>query len=148
MKQEERLRSLKEPLELRYIRNAAVLPECRPRPKPSTPPVATGSQVPDGPLTIHGYSVDQYKQLYHSVVDPLLLTPSGRPRPYSLALGRQIKQQLWQKLFCPSFTCTPQPDGRQQITESFGVRMYAPRVDLDVSGEPECEKPPRKRAKH
>ena len=127
----------------RFIRNAAVLPDWRPFPprprclQPFTP----------GPLLIHGRVPAEYQQLYHSVVDPMLQFSTGRPRPYSLQLGRRIKQRLWEALSRPVVTSTPLADGLQEIRESASEGVYAPLIDLDVSGEPRCQQPLCKRAR-
>ncbi|KAK3518454.1 hypothetical protein QTP70_000642 [Hemibagrus guttatus] len=98
------LRKLKPYLERRYFVNAAVLPECRPRPPGFAAPKTSsaGETLPDQPVTIHTLSVPEYQSLYHSVVDPKLVTSTGKPHPYCMALGRLIKQHLWDKLRCPS----------------------------------------------
>lgn len=62
--------------------------------------------------------------------------PSGRPRPYSLDLGRRIKQRLWEKLNCPMFTETETIDGLVTITESSCKGPYPPLIHVDVYDEP------------
>ncbi|XDV39131.1 hypothetical protein PO909_008414, partial [Leuciscus waleckii] len=130
-------------LEERYFKNAAVLLDIRP-----------AVSVPDGdePISIHGYSVEAYQDIYRSVVEPMMKTPSGRQRPYSLKLGWKIKQRLWEALNRPSLEETEHPDGRVRITESFSTtsRSFAPRIDVDISEEPlpEDEEPRRKKPRH
>ena len=104
----------------------------------------------DEPVSIHGYSVEAYQDIYRSVVEPMLKTPSGRQRPYSLKLGRKIKQRLWEALNRPSLEETEHPDGRVRITESFSTtsRSLAPRIDVDISEEPLPEEPRRKKPRH
>ncbi|KAM4827384.1 LOW QUALITY PROTEIN: uncharacterized protein C22orf31 homolog [Thomomys bottae] len=48
--------------------------------------------------TIHGLPTEGYQALYHSVVEPMLWTPSVAPRRYSLELGRAVKQKLREAL--------------------------------------------------
>ncbi|KAI3366934.1 hypothetical protein L3Q82_009581, partial [Scortum barcoo] len=86
---------------------------------------SVGVPQSEAPLMIHGYSVEEYQKIYHSVVDEMLRYKNGRSRPYSLQLGRKIKQRLWEKL------------NRLIITESYGEGVYPPLIDVDISGEPE-----------
>ncbi|KAK0137233.1 hypothetical protein N1851_026572 [Merluccius polli] len=118
--QAERLAALpEEPLEERYVRNAAVLPDWRPRRSPS-PDGGSGSGVSraaEEPLRINGLAVEEYQSLYHSVVDPLLVSATGEPRNYTLALGRRIKEQLWRALYSPG---------------ARSVAVSIPRFNLDA----------------
>ncbi|KAK3532074.1 hypothetical protein QTP86_007065 [Hemibagrus guttatus] len=137
------LRKLKPYLERRYFVNAAVLPECRPRPPGFAAPKTSsaGETLPDQPVTIHTLSVPEYQSLYHSVVDPKLVTSTGKPHPYCMALGRLIKQHLWDKLRCPSVMEEEQvqDSGRVHYAEKFSapsLTNFAPHVHVDISGEP------------
>lgn len=134
-------------LEERYLKNAAVLPDVRPAAS-SVSSVDVCQQ--EEPLSIHGRSVEEYRDIYRSVVEPMMKTRSGQRRPYSLQLGLKIKQRLWEALNCPSLEETEQPDGRVLITESFSPTSgrVAPRIHVDISGEPLPEKPRRKKARH
>ncbi|XDV34009.1 hypothetical protein PO909_004232 [Leuciscus waleckii] len=131
-------------LEERYLKNAAVLPDIRPA--VSVPSVAV--RQGDEPISIHGYSVEAYQDIYRSVVEPMLKTPSGWQRPYSLELGLKIKQR--RALNRPSLEETKHPDGRVRITESFSTtsRSLAPRIHVDISEEPLPEEPRRKKPRH
>ncbi|XP_039679259.1 uncharacterized protein LOC120573536 [Perca fluviatilis] len=100
----------------------------------------------DEPLKIHNRSVEEYQQIYHEVVDDMLRYKSGKLRPYSLDLGRRIKQKLWERLDRPTFSETVAEDGRVHVDVSYGVGVYPPLYEVDISGEPEPETPPRKRA--
>ncbi|XP_063070725.1 uncharacterized protein LOC134461812 [Engraulis encrasicolus] len=152
------LQQMKEPLDERYIKNAAVLPDLRqPTPAPAPPQTFTpkpscsnGSLAQEVPLKIHGYSVEHFKRIYHSVVDPKLTTKSGNPRPYGLEMGRVIKQRMWETFNCPSFVETEAADGRVWISEAYcspNLKPHAPLIDVDISQEPMPEKPKRKRAR-
>ncbi|XP_063069023.1 uncharacterized protein LOC134460576 [Engraulis encrasicolus] len=151
-----RLRQMKEPLDERYIKNAAVLPDLR-QPTPAPAPILTpkpsccnGSLAQEEPMKIHGYSVEHFKRIYHSVVDPKLTTKSGNPRPYGLEMGRVIKQRMWETFNCPSFVETEAADGRVWISETYcspNLKPHAPLIDVDISQEPMPEKPKRKRAR-
>ncbi|KAA8581124.1 hypothetical protein FQN60_002705, partial [Etheostoma spectabile] len=90
----------------------------------------------DEPLKIHNRSVEEYQQLYHEVVDDMLRYKNGRQRPYSLKLGRCIKQKLWERLDRPTFTETVGEDGRVHVDVSYGVGDCPPLYDVDISGEP------------
>lgn len=148
-------KTLKEPLEEQYIYNAAVLPDLRPFPTPalaSVPQETSNSgrliQVP--PLQTHALKIEEYQSIYHSVVGSVLRTPSGQTRPCSLKLGRRIKQRLWEALCCPSLRVEVLPERRLHITESFSratLKSFAPRFDLDTTGEPTPE-PPKKKRRH
>ncbi|XP_044229029.1 uncharacterized protein LOC122997107 isoform X2 [Thunnus albacares] len=112
-------------------------------PRPSTAPLQD-----DGPLKIHNRSVEEYQQIYHEVVDDMLTYKDGRLRPYSLELGRRIKQKLWERLNRPTFTTSANEDGLVKVDVSYGVGVYPPLHDVDISLEPKLEQPPRKRAKN
>ncbi|KAI4810381.1 hypothetical protein KUCAC02_019216 [Chaenocephalus aceratus] len=86
--------------------------------------------------------------IYHEVVDNMLRFPDGRLRPYSLGLGRRIKQKLWERLDRPMFTETVDEDGLVHVDVSYGAGVQPPLYNVDVSGEPEPKYPPAKRAKH
>ncbi|XP_059212743.1 uncharacterized protein LOC131991369 [Centropristis striata] len=111
-------------------------------PQPTAPP------LPDEPLMICGLPVEEYQQLYHEVVDDMLRFKNGRQRPYTLALGRRIKQKLWERLDRPTFTETVDADGRVHVDTSYGVGVHPPQYDVDTSEEPGPSKRPIKRAKH
>nr|XP_015215368.1 PREDICTED: uncharacterized protein C22orf31 homolog [Lepisosteus oculatus] len=109
----------------------------------------------DEPLLIHGLSVEEYRQVYHSVVEPMRMNSKGRPKPYSLELGRRIKQRLWEALHCPRLQEIVHPDGRVQFISvtTGGHKRYAPQIEVDISQEPlparnSSSLPPLKRAKH
>ncbi|XP_063057671.1 uncharacterized protein LOC134451272 [Engraulis encrasicolus] len=150
------LRQLKEPLDERYIKNAAVLPDLRqPTSAPASiqnlkPSFSNGPQLQEEPLRIHGYNVEDFKRIYHSVVDPKLTTKSGNACRYDLQMGRVIKQRMWEKFNCPSFVETVDADGRVQISESYcspTLKPHAPVFEVDISEEPLPEQPKRKRAR-
>ncbi|KAA8581096.1 hypothetical protein FQN60_002677, partial [Etheostoma spectabile] len=102
-----------------------------PRPQLSSAPLHH-----DEPLKIHNRSVEEYQQIYHEVVDDMLRYKNGRQRPYSLQLGRVIKQKLWERLDRPTFTETVGEEGRVHVDVSYGVGVYPPLYDVDISGEP------------
>ncbi|XP_063046100.1 uncharacterized protein LOC134440097 [Engraulis encrasicolus] len=152
------LRQMQEPLDERYIKNAAVLPDLRqptPASAPTTPILTPGpscsSSVPqpqDEPLRIHGCNVEDFKRIYHSVVDPKLTTKSGNPRPYGLQMGRVIKQRMWEIFHCPSFVETEGADGRVWVSEAYcspSLKPHAPLIDVDISQEPIPGQTKRKR---
>ncbi|XP_055026134.2 uncharacterized protein [Misgurnus anguillicaudatus] len=124
-------------LEDRYMHNTAVIPDLCPalfRPPVSAPSV---DLAPEEPLYINGRTVEDFQEIYHSMVDPLLRLPSGRLRPYSLDLGLRIKQRLWEALNRPSFCEEEQADGSIRIREIFSTPGAAPpRIEVDISGEP------------
>lgn len=97
---------------------------------------------------IHNRSVEEYQRIYHEVVDDMLRYNNGQLRPYSLALGRRIKQRLWKRLDRPTFTESVNEDGLVHVNASYGVGAHPPQYDVDTSGEPEPWTPPQKRAKH
>nr|XP_040028026.1 uncharacterized protein LOC120816476 isoform X2 [Gasterosteus aculeatus aculeatus] len=92
--------------------------------QPSTAPLH------DGPLNIFNLPVEEYQQLYHEVVDEMLRFKSGRLRPYTLSLGRVIKQKLWQRLDRPLFTETVNGDGLVHVDVSYGVGVFPPLHQL------------------
>lgn len=130
----------KKPLEDRYIRNAAVLPHLK-EPYSDVALTAeekTSSSVPTvqpGPVMIHGFTVPEYQWTYHSVVDPLLYSPCGKLRAYSLELGRHIKEHLFQELSYPMLLISDQPKGEVEVVEKFCVLRPTPFIDIDSNGE-------------
>ncbi|XP_027026120.1 uncharacterized protein LOC113658119 [Tachysurus fulvidraco] len=140
--QEKELQKLRPHLETRFIVNAAEIPEFRPRPASfaaaAPGPSFVSESLTDLPVTIHGLSIPEYQSVYHSVVDPKLVTSTGQPGCYSLALGRYIKQQLWDKLSCPSVMEEEQVQDGEQVhyIEKFGTQAltnFAPQIDLDIN---------------
>nr|XP_055043010.1 uncharacterized protein LOC129430031 isoform X2 [Misgurnus anguillicaudatus] len=104
------------------------------RPSTSTPSADT---TPEEPLSIHGHTVEDFQDIYHSTVDPMLRMSSARLRPYSLRLGLRIKQRLWETLNRPSFCEEEQADGSIRIREIFSTPGAAPpRIEVDISEEP------------
>ncbi|GAA6107295.1 uncharacterized protein LOC113658119 [Tachysurus ichikawai] len=129
-------------LEARFVVNAAEIPEFRPRPASfaaaAPGPSFVSESLMDLPVTIHGLSIPEYQSVYHSVVDPNLVPSTGQPSCYSLALGRYIKQQLWDKLNCPSVMEMEQVQDGEQVhyIEKFGTQTltnFAPQIDLDIT---------------
>ncbi|XP_065821842.1 eyes absent homolog 1-like [Labrus bergylta] len=113
------------------------------RPKSPDPPLQ-----PDGDLNIYNRPVEEFQLIYHAVVDDMLKFKSGRPRPYSIELGRRLKQKLWERLDRPTFTETVDEDGRMHVDMSVGGDgVYPPLYDVDTSGEPAPGRPPVKRAR-
>ncbi|XP_018538281.1 uncharacterized protein LOC108887371 [Lates calcarifer] len=121
-----------------------------PSPLPSTAitqPTST-AVYPGSPVKIHNYSVEEYQKIYHEVVDDMLRYKSGRARPYSLELGRCIKQKLWDRLNCPMFSTSANEDGPMHVNVSYGAGIYPPHYNVDTSGEPEPGRAPHKKAKN
>ncbi|XP_076835188.1 uncharacterized protein LOC143481130 [Brachyhypopomus gauderio] len=139
-----------------YMNNAAILPHLCSLPTTAHSSYTAMSSIcgqlsRDDPLMIHGHSVQGYQDIYHRVVDPMLRTPSGQPRPYSLDLGRRIKQRLWEVLYCPSQQEEVQPDGQLRVSETFStptLQSFAPHVEVDIGGEPMPRQPKKKRPRH
>lgn len=130
------------PLHDRYVRNAAILPDlhsdgARPaKRRSSTRCVCTAQPLPPLPLMIHGFTTLEYRQMYHAVVDPLLLRAGGRPMAYSLELGRLIKENLFEELAYPTLQISEQSSGKVEVTERFCVLRPTPVIDVDSRGEP------------
>nr|XP_020455804.1 uncharacterized protein C22orf31 homolog [Monopterus albus] len=133
------------PLDERYIRNAAVLPDVElPRidrafsAEEKTPSSMSTGQC-GGPqhqpgLRIHGFTAAEYQQTYHSVVDPLLLSPCGTLAAYSLELGRNIKERLFKELAYPMLQISEYSDGKVEVVERFCVLRPTPLIDIDNKG--------------
>ncbi|KAK2836194.1 hypothetical protein Q7C36_014063 [Tachysurus vachellii] len=85
---------------------------------------------------------------------PLTLVPStGQPCRCSLALGRYIKQNLWDKLRCPSVMEVEQvQDSRQvhyiKIFDTPALTNFARQINLDISDEPKVEQLPKREQSH
>ncbi|KAI4792032.1 hypothetical protein KUCAC02_033646 [Chaenocephalus aceratus] len=78
-------------------RRPAVCRQC-PCCRDDQPPDLHCSLHLEDPIRIHNRSVEEYQLIYHEVVDNMLrYVPDGRLRPYSLGLGRRIKQKLWER---------------------------------------------------
>ncbi|CAK6962362.1 uncharacterized protein LOC121911531 isoform X2 [Scomber scombrus] len=109
---------------------------------PCSPWLSNAPLQDDGPLKIHNRSVEEYRQIYHEVVDAMLRYKNGRLRPYTLELGRRIKQTLWERLNCPTFTTSTNEDGLINVYVSYRVGVYPSLYNVDISEEPEPEQPP------
>lgn len=130
------------PLDDRYIRNAAVLPDLKlPHSNRAlTTEERTSSSLSTsqpGPLMIHGFTVPEYQLTYHSVVDPLLFSPCGKLTAYSLELGRNIKEHLFKELAYPTLQISEHPNGKVEVIERFCVLRPTPFIDIDSNGEPQ-----------
>lgn len=119
------------PIDDRYVKNAAFIPDLPPRREI----IRTEERTPGGDLRIHGFTAPDYQQVYHTVVDPLL-TPDGKLTPYSLELGLTIKEQLFQELAYPCLQTSHGSDGKVEVTESFCLLRPTPHFNLDCKGEP------------
>uniref|UniRef100_A0A3Q1ALG2 Uncharacterized protein n=1 Tax=Amphiprion ocellaris TaxID=80972 RepID=A0A3Q1ALG2_AMPOC len=105
------------PLDDRYIRNAAVIPDLSQPHRARV--VSTEEKTFSGDLMIHGFTVPDYQQTYHSVVDPLLSSPSGEHTAYSLELGHTIKEHLFEELAYPKLQVSEHPNGKEpEVHES------------------------------
>lgn len=122
------------PLDSRYIRNAAVIPDLNLPHR--TRCVSNEEKTSSGDLMMHGFTVPDYQQTYHSVVDPLLLSPSGQRTAYSLKLGHTIKEHLFEELAYPKLQVSEHPNGKVEVTERFCVLRPTPYIDVDLKGEP------------
>ncbi|KAK2884719.1 hypothetical protein Q8A73_021193 [Channa argus] len=114
---------------------------------PSSQASTAPLQHDDSPLKTHDCLLEEYQHIYHEVVDDMLRYQSGQCRPYSLELGRRIKQKLWERLNRPLMTTSVREDGRVDVDMSYGVGVYPPLYDIDVSCEPEPQQPKNKRVK-
>ncbi|KAK1784473.1 hypothetical protein P4O66_000866 [Electrophorus voltai] len=111
----------------------------------------SGQISKDEPLLIHGHREQEYQKIYNSVVEPMLRSSSGRAKPYSLELGRRIKQSLWEALHCPTLHEEVKPDGQFHVTESFSTPVFnsfVPHFEVDISEEPMPEHPKKKRRRY
>ncbi|CAG5887927.1 unnamed protein product [Menidia menidia] len=115
--------------------SATIDPEDLPAVRPM-PVSFRSSETPpqdDSPLMIHNHTVEEYQKIYHEVVDNMLYFKTGRQRPYSLALGRAIKQKLWERLNRPAIVETV---GQVNVEVSYGSGTSPPLYDVDVAEEP------------
>lgn len=138
---EENEDDLQKALDAKYIKNAAVLPDLKVplSDKACSTEGRTTSSVSSrktGPL-IHGFKVPEYQLTYHSVVDPLLFSPSGKLAAYSLELGRNIKEHLFRELAYPTLHISELPNGKVEVMERFCVLRSTPFIDIDSKGEPQ-----------
>lgn len=130
------------PLHDRYLRNAAIVPDLN---LPHSDRVLAAeerasssmSSSQPGLLMIHGFTVPEYQQTYHSVVDPLLFRPCGKLAAYSLELGRNIKEHLFKELAYPTLQISEQPNGKVEVMERFCVLRPTPFIHIDIKGEPQ-----------
>nr|XP_057936292.1 uncharacterized protein C22orf31-like [Doryrhamphus excisus]XP_057936294.1 uncharacterized protein C22orf31-like [Doryrhamphus excisus] len=125
-------------LDDRYIRNAAIVPELyvtfREKAQSDSNSVSVHQPDPGPSLTIHGFTVAEYQQMYHSVVDPLLLSPSGKLKTYSVELGRAIKEHLFTELAYPTIQISEQSTGKVEVLERFCLLRSTPHIDVDCNG--------------
>ena len=124
--EQERMGDFSEPLETRFLQNAAVLPECCIGPQISSPGretlISVASNAPE--VLIHGRSVAEYQQLYHSVLDVLV------KRKEHLSRSKKIKKRLWAELSGPRFHSTARPDTQPQLTEFYTGTEYTFRKEF------------------
>lgn len=120
----------KKPLDDRYIRNAAALPDLLDLPR-SNRVVTTEEGNSSDELMIHGFTVRDYQQIYHSVVDPLLFKPCGKLAAYSLELGHTIKENLFRELAYPMLQMAEHPKGKVEVMERFCLLRPTPCIDID-----------------
>ncbi|XP_056596455.1 uncharacterized protein LOC130414528 [Triplophysa dalaica] len=135
-------------LENHFYKNAAVIPEFCPEFTKSHTEAHLVHTSPEEQLLIHGNSTEDHQRTYHAVVDSMLKKSSGEPHNYSLQLGLRVKQRLWKTLNCPTMIEEEQPDGLIQVKEMFSrpsLKRSAPRINVDISGEPLPYTPQRKR---
>lgn len=126
-------------LDDRHIKNAAILPNLKlPHSNGAlTTEERTSNSVSTsqpGPLMIHGFTVPEYQQTYHSVVDPLLFSACGKLTAYSLKLGHNIKEHLFKELAYPTLQISEQPNGKLEVMERFCVLRPTPFIDIDING--------------
>ncbi|AWP18421.1 putative protocadherin-23 [Scophthalmus maximus] len=114
---------------------AADLPVASRRPPSAEDQLTCTAVNPDEPLLVHKHSVEEYQQIYHEAVDDVLR--NGRVPPYSLHLGRQIKEKLWERLARPAFAATTDDGGHVHVGVSYGAGASPPHYDIDTSLEPE-----------
>ncbi|XP_044049625.1 uncharacterized protein C22orf31-like isoform X1 [Siniperca chuatsi] len=74
------------------------------------------------PLLIHGLSVERYREIYHSVLQPSLLAalPASQPADY-VSQVLELKQRLWTALSRPRLEETLGEDGRVEVKEIFDL---------------------------
>ncbi|KAK7909737.1 hypothetical protein WMY93_014421 [Mugilogobius chulae] len=109
-------------------------------PCPDPAPASSCPPAPGSPVLIHGrYTVEEYQEIYHCVVDPMLTYPTGHPRPCSLALGRRIKQRLWEKLNKPLIRGIER-NGIWTFEESSTTGPYPPLFNTQQSVSAEAQK--------
>ena len=101
---------------------------------------------------ISSFSLFIYSCFSHTYLNDLISVPSsphryknGQARPYSLELGRCIKQKLWERLDRPTFTSSVTEDGLVHVDVSYGLGVLPPLYYVDTFGEPEPGRPPLKR---
>ncbi|XP_056613298.1 uncharacterized protein LOC130428989 [Triplophysa dalaica] len=135
-------------LEKHFFNNAAVIPEFCPELTKTHTVAHLVHTSPEEPLLIHGNSTEDHQRMSRAVVDSMLKKSSGKPLNYSLQLGLRVKQRLWKTLNCPTMLEEEQPDGLIQVKEMFSrpsLKRSAPRINVDISGEPLPYAPQRKR---
>lgn len=128
------------PLHDRYVKNAAALPELQlphsDRALTAEEKTSSGTSSNQlGPLMIHGFTVAEYQQMYHSVVDPLLFRACGKLTAYSLQLGGNIKEHLFAALAYPVHQISYQPNGRVEVVERFCVLRPTPFINVNATEE-------------
>ncbi|XP_013767556.1 uncharacterized protein C22orf31 [Pundamilia nyererei] len=79
---------------------------------------------------IHNLSVEDYQRVYHEVVDSRLTSKHGRKRPYSLELGRSLKQNLWERLNRPMVETSTNEDGLEETDFVYGQKVKIPHFDI------------------
>ncbi|XP_043375500.1 uncharacterized protein LOC122461163 [Dermochelys coriacea] len=88
------------------------------------------------PLRIHGLSLDQYQQLFRSLVEQEV--GPAEPPGHGLEWGRRIKEQLFYAVGCPRYQQLVGPDGHVRVMEyahRTGHRQAPPHYDIDTGDE-------------
>eukprot|EP00064_Thunnus_orientalis_P019967 superscaffoldBa00005250_g20098 len=74
------------------------------------------------PLLIHGLSVERYRAIYNSVLEPSVLSAlSSCGNADYVARTLELKQRLWTALCRPQLQETVMEDGRVEVKEIFDL---------------------------
>lgn len=92
--------------------------------KPTKPTLPTKPTI--RPLLIHGLSVNEYRAVYNTVVEPFASTASTLSS-YSHPQGINIKQRLWLTLDRPKLEEVVHKDGRVEVLETF-ISVFQPQT--------------------
>ncbi|CAL8262854.1 unnamed protein product [Merluccius merluccius] len=92
---------------------------------------AAGAPSNQQPLLMHGLSVEQYRAVYNTIVEPWASSTRPSTDNTPTALGRDLKHKLWMAMDRPKLEEVMAEDGRVEVRETFDPIFLGPDVQTD-----------------
>ncbi|CAL8374248.1 unnamed protein product [Arctogadus glacialis] len=94
--------------------------------------IQPGTPTHQQPLLMHGLSVEQYRAVYNTIVEPSASKKrSSTPENKSTVLGRDLKYKLWMAVDRPKLEEVMAEDGRIEIRVAFDPLLHRPDMHTD-----------------